>query len=154
MNDFTRIVLIGILLSVGFFGEQILEFAKNNVDIITPTVTVDEPSLEDKELVRPITNIDFSKEDAELISAYFTELASVVDKDSTVITNTSEFANFNLMSGVLYFDTSFADKYETLGENVESAVQNSIGLESAPLDDKKRNDLVNTLKAIAWSVNQ
>mgnify|MGYP003137212461 CR=1 FL=1 len=154
MNDFTRIILIGILLSIGFFGEQILDFAKNNIDIITPSVTINEPSLEDKELVRPITSIDFSEEDAKLISAYFTELADVVDSDSTVISNTSEFANFNLMSGVLHFDTSFADKYETLGESVESAVQNSIGLDSAPLDSKKRDDLVNTLKAIAWSVNQ
>ena len=153
MSNSLRIFLALIVLTIGFFGDNILDVVQN-IDINIPVVNVDEPSLENKELVKNIVNIDFEENDAKLVSAYFTELASVVKNDSGIIKNTEQFANFNLMSGVLHFDTSFADKYGELGEAVEYAVQNSIGLKNEPLDDDKRKDLVEVLEAVAWSVNQ
>lgn len=153
MSDSVRIFLALIVLTVAFLGESVLNYV-NNIDINIPVVNVDDPSLENKELVKRIVEIDFEEEDARLVSAYFTELADVVKNDSTVLKSTENFANFNMMSGILHFDTSFADKYEDLGESVEYAVQNSIGLENEQLTDSKRKDLVEILQAIAWSVNQ
>ena len=153
MSDSVRIFLALIVLTVAFLGERVVNYV-NNIDINIPVVNVDDPSLENKELVKRIVEIDFEEEDARLVSAYFTELANVVKNDSTVLKSTENFANFNMMSGILHFDTSFADKYEDLGESVEYAVQNSIGLENEQLTDSKRKDLVEILQAIAWSVNQ
>ena len=153
MSDSVRIFLALIVLTVAFLGESVINYV-NNIDINIPVVNVDDPSLENKELVKRIVEIDFKEEDARLVSAYFTELADVVKNDSTVLKSTESFANFNMMSGILHFDTSFADKYEDLGESVEYAVQNSIGLENEQLTDSKRKDLVEILQAIAWSVNQ
>ena len=153
MSDSVRIFLALIVLTVAFLGERVVNYV-NNIDINIPVVNVDDPSLENKELVKRIVEIDFKEEDARLVSAYFTELANVVKNDSTVLKSTENFANFNMMSGILHFDTSFADKYEDLGESVEYAVQNSIGLENEQLTDSKRKDLVEILQAIAWSVNQ
>ena len=153
MSDSVRIFLALIVLTVAFLGESVINYV-NNIDINIPVVNVDDPSLENKELVKRIVEIDFEEEDARLVSAYFTELADVVKNDSTVLKSTENFANFNMMSGILHFDTSFADKYEDLGESVEYAVQNSIGLENEQLTDSKRKDLVEILQAIAWSVNQ
>ena len=153
MSDSIRIFLALVVLTVAFFGEGILNSLKN-IDINVPVVNVDDPSLENKELVKRIVEIDFKEEDAKLVSAYFTELADVVRNDSSVLKSTESFANFNLMSGILHFDSSFADKYEDLGESVEYAVQNSIGLENEQLTDSKRKDLADILEAIAWSVNQ
>lgn len=153
MSDSVRIFLALIVLTVAFLGESVINYV-NNIDINIPVVNVDDPSLENKELVKRIVEIDFKEEDARLVSAYFTELADVVKNDSTVLKSTENFANFNMMSGILHFDTSFADKYEDLGESVEYAVQNSIGLENEQLTDSKRKDLVEILQAIAWSVNQ
>ena len=153
MSDSVRIFLALIVLTVAFLGESVVNYV-NNIDINIPVVNVDDPSLENKELVKRIVEIDFEEEDARLVSAYFTELADVVKNDSTVLKSTENFANFNMMSGILHFDTSFTDKYEDLGESVEYAVQNSIGLENEQLTDSKRKDLIEILQAIAWSVNQ
>jgi hypothetical protein len=153
MSDSIRIFLALVVLTVAFFGEGILNSLKN-IDINVPVVNVDDPSLENKELVKRIVEIDFKEEDAKLVSAYFIELADVVRNDSSVLKSTESFANFNLMSGILHFDSSFADKYEDLGESVEYAVQNSIGLENEQLTDSKRKELADILEAIAWSVNQ
>ena len=59
MSKTSRLVLAGILLVVGLFGEAFLEFVKANVEIVNiPSVDVDEPSLEYKTLVKPITDMD------------------------------------------------------------------------------------------------
>jgi len=155
MSNQLRTILAAILCAVAFLGEPAYEWIKNNVEVVnTPTVTIDERSMEDKELVEDIVKIDFSKEDADLVSCFFLELADVVGDDEDVIKSTGQFSNFNLMAGLLHFNTDFAGKYDGFGESVEYAVQNAIGLDNKPLTDGKREDLVNILEAIAWSVNQ
>jgi|TARA_B100000085_G_scaffold278281_2_gene299873 hypothetical protein len=155
MSNNLRIGLAFILVVVGLFGESTIGWFKDNVEVVNePEVKITEPSLENKELVRPISEIDFSKEDAKLVSCYFLEVADVVEDDSQVIKTTETFSNFNLMSGLLHFNTKFAGKYDGLGDAVESAVQNTIGLDNQALTPDKRKDLVEILEAIAWSANQ
>lgn len=159
MSNQLRTILAAVLCAVALFGEPAFEWVKNNVDIINivpddPDVKVNEPSLENKELVDDIVKIDFSKEDTELVSYFFLELADVLRDDDKIIKTTGQFANFNVMAGILHFDTDFAGKYRGFGDAVEYAVQNSIGLENQPLTDSKRQDLVDVLEAVAWSANQ
>ena len=156
MSNQLRTILAAVLCAVALFGEPVFEWVKNNVDTVNvvPDATVDEPSLENKELVDDIVKIDFSKEDADLVSCFFLELADVVGDDDKIIKTTGQFANFNVMAGILHFDTEFAGKYEGFGDAVEYAVQNAIGLENQSLTDSKRQDLVDVLEAVAWGVNQ
>ena len=156
MSNQLRTILAAVLCAVALFGEPVFEWVKNNVDTVNvvPDATVDEPSLENKELVDDIVKIDFSKEDADLVSCFFLELADVVGNDDKIIKTTGQFANFNVMAGILHFDTEFAGKYEGFGDAVEYAVQNAIGLENQSLTDSKRQDLVDVLEAVAWGVNQ
>jgi len=110
--------------------------------------------LENKELVKPIIEIEISQEDAELISLFYLELADVIDKDDTIIDSTGQFRNLNTFAGVLHFNTSLLGKYDSLGENIDTAIADAIGKQSVTMDDKKRDDLVEILSAIAWSVKQ
>lgn len=142
------------LVAGALFGEKAIDLVKNNVEIVNdPVVSVDEPSLEYKELVKPITDLDISSDDAKMLSAFYLEMADVIDKDKGVINSTGEFRNFNMMAGMLHFNTSLKGKYETLGEDIDSAIVETIGKQSVSLDDK-REDLVSVLEAIAWSVNK
>ena len=155
MSDSVRIVLALVLVVAALFGEKIVDVVKNNVEIVNePTVQVVEPSLQYKELVKPIVDIDISGEDADLISSFYVELADVVKKDDGVIDSTGQFRNFNIMAGVLHFNTSIQGKYETLGESVDEAIVNTIGKQSVELDDDKRQDLADVLEAVAWGVTQ
>ena len=155
MSDNLRIFLALVVIMVGLFGEKAAEFVRDNVEIVDETVyNISEPSLEYKELVKPITEIEISKEDAELISLFYLELADVIDKDDTIIDSTGQFRNLNTFAGVLHFNTSLLGKYDSLGENIDTAIADAIGKQSVTMDEKKRDDLVEILSAIAWSVKQ
>tara|TARA_Y100000004_G_scaffold165037_1_gene195590 strand:- start:378 stop:845 length:468 start_codon:yes stop_codon:yes gene_type:complete len=155
MSDNIRLTLALVLVVVGLFGEKVVNWAKDNVEIVDGTVyTITEPSLENKELVKPISETDIELKDAELISAFYLELADVIDKDDTIIDSTGQFRNLNTFAGVLHFNTSLLGKYDSLGENIDSAIVNAIGKENVKLDENKRQDLVDVLNAIAWSATQ
>jgi hypothetical protein len=155
MSDNIRLTLALVLVVVGLFGEKVVNWTKDNVEIVDGTVyTITEPSLENKELVKPISETDIELKDAELISAFYLELADVIDKDDTIIDSTGQFRNLNTFAGVLHFNTSLLGKYDSLGENIDSAIVNAIGKENVKLDENKRQDLVDVLNAIAWSATQ
>ena len=107
MSDNIRLNLVLVLVVVGLFGEKVVNWAKDNVEIVDGTVyTITEPSLENKELVKLISETDIELKDAELISAFYLELADVIDKDDTIIDSTEQFRNSNTFAGVLHFNTS------------------------------------------------
>jgi len=155
MNDTTRIVLALVLVVAALFGEKAIEFVKNNVEIVNePTVMVVEPSMENKELVKPIVDLDIAEDDAKLITAFYLELADVVSDDNSVIKTTEQFRNFNGMAGLLHFNSDLKGKYDSLGSDIDSAIVNAIGKQSTSIDEDKREDLSQILEAVAWSVNQ
>lgn len=154
MSDSLRIFLALCLVVGALFGEKVIDTVKNNVEIVNdPVVSVDEPSLEYKELVKPITDLNIATDDAQMLSAFYLELADVIEQDNGTIDSTGEFRNFNIMAGMLHFNTSLKDKYDTLGEDIDTAIVETIGKQSVSLEDK-REDLVSVLEAIAWSVNK
>jgi len=155
MNDTTRIVLALVLVVAALFGEKAIEFVKNNVEIVNePTVMVVEPSMENKELVKPIVDLDIAEDDAKLITAFYLELADVVSDNNSVIKTTEQFRNFNGMAGLLHFNSDLKGKYDSLGSDIDSAIVNAIGKQSTSIDEDKREDLSQILEAVAWSVNQ
>lgn len=155
MNENTRLILATAVLLVGLFGEKFVQLVKDNVEIVDGvTYTVGEPSLENRELVKPITEINIEPQDAELISSFYLELSDVILKDDTIIEYTEQFRNLNTFAGVLHFNTSLLGKYENLGEKIDSAIADAIGKQNVAMDKDKREDLSEILNAIAWSVSK
>lgn len=155
MSDNTRLTLAIALVIIGLFGEKVAQLVKDNVEIVDETVSlVDEPSLENKELVKPITEIDIEPQDSKLISSFYLELSDVINKDDSIIQYTEQFRNLNTFAGVLHFNTSLLGKYENLGEKIDSAIANAIGKQNVAMDEDKREDLVEILNAVAWSVTK
>lgn len=138
MNENTRLILATAVLLVGLFGEKFVQLVKDNVEIVDDvTYTVGEPSLENRELVKPITEINIEPQDAELISSFYLELSDVILKDDTIIEYTEQFRNLNTFAGVLHFNTSLLGKYENLGEKIDSAIADAIGKQNVAMDKDK-----------------
>jgi len=155
MSDNTKLTLAIALVIIGLFGEKVAQLVKDNVEIVDETVSlVDEPSLENKELVKRITEMDIAPQDSELISSFYLELSDVMNKDDSIIQYTEQFRNLNTFAGVLHFNTSLLGKYENLGEKIDSAIANAIGKQNVAMDEDKREDLVEILNAVAWSVTK
>jgi len=156
MSNVVRLILACLLTVAALFGEQVVEIIKNNVEIInTPSVNVDEPSLEYRTLVQKIIAVNIEKEDAKQISDFFLEVADVVNSDPGFLASTGKFREFNIKSGGLNFaGLELKDKYPNLGEEIDSAITNTIGLEDQELTSEKRKDLRDCLNAIAWGVHQ
>jgi len=156
MPNAVKLMLAAILVVAALFGEQIIEIVKNNVEIInTPSVNVDEPTLEYKTLVQKIVDMDIDKKDATQISGFFLEVADVVKSDPGFLNSTGKFREFNIKSGGLNFaGLDLKDKYPNLGEEIDSVIVDTVGLEDSQLTAEKRKSLCDSLSAIAWGVHQ
>ena len=157
MSKTVRLILAAVLCVSAIFGEQIIEFIKNNIEIVdnTPSVDVVEPSLTYKEVVKDIVAINIKSEDAKQISDFFSELADVVDADPGFIRTTGNFREFNMTAHSLNFaGLELKDKYPNLGEEIDEVIISSVGSEDQTLTDAKRSGLVKCLDAVAWAVHQ
>lgn len=158
MTNNLKIVIIVLLLIGAFFGPKIVEGVKNiewDWQTNTPVVKVVEPTLKYQGVVSKISAMDIETEDANKISDFYLELASVVKSDPMFIRTTGIFREFNMTAGGLNFaSTDLKDKYKNLGEEIDAAIVASIGVESVPLTDGVRQELVECLTAIAWAVQQ
>ena len=150
-----KLFLAALLTVAALFGEQVVEVVKNNVEVIsTPSVNVDEPSLEFKTLVEKIVSLEIEKQDAKQISDFFSQLSDVVRSDPGFLDTTGTFREFNVKSGGLNFaGLELKDKYPTLGEEIDNVLTSTLGVEDSKLSDKKREDLCDCLNAIAWGVH-
>ena len=158
MSKTTRMIIAVLFCLTAFFGESVLDFVKNNVEIVddsTPSVNVVEPSLSYKEVVKDIVDTNIAKEDANQISSFFLELADVIKTDPGFIQTTGNFREFNMTAGGLNFaGLDLKDKYPQLGERIDLCIIASIGKEDQSLTESKRKSLVDCLNAVAWAVYQ
>ena len=156
MSNTVKIVTALILCFAALFGEPVVDWLKNNVEIVnTPSVDVVEPSLAYKEVVKDIVSLDIDAKDAKQISDFFSELASVVNNDPGFIQTTGNFREFNMTAGGLNFaGLELKDKYPNLGEKIDEVIVSSIGPEDQELSNSKRSELVKCLGGIAWAVHQ
>ena len=156
MSKIIRVTLALLLVTGALFGEKIIEIVKSNVEIVnTPSVNIPEPDLAYKTLVNPIVAIDIEAKDAKQISDFFVTLSDIVEYEPGFISSTAAFKKFNETSGGLNFaGLNLKDKYPTLGEKIDTCIQNSIGLQNTSLTDEKRQSLCLCLDAIAWGVHE
>ena len=155
MSAKLRLILAGVLVFVGLFGQQIFSFVKENVEIVnTPSVEKEEPNLTYKTLVQDITDLDIEPQDARQLGDFFSELADVVKTDPGFIKTTGVFRDFNVRAGGLNFaGLEIKNKYPSLGQEIDGAIMDTLGDQDVSLTDEKRKELVDCLNAIAWSVN-
>jgi hypothetical protein len=155
MSNTLKLILAGILVVASLFGERIIEIIKTIEVDNTPSVNIVEPSLEYKDIVKEIVVVDIAKKDSTQISDFFSELASVVENDLSLIKTTKNFRDFNSLAGGLNFaGLELKDKYPSLGEHIDQSIVDSIGKENNPLSPEKRSNLVECLRAVAWAVHQ
>lgn len=162
MTKQTRLLAAFVLVISGLFGEDILDFVKNNVDVNiwptkpdTPVVVVDDPSLQYQDMVSNVVAIDIKGEHADVIAPFFAEVASVIETDPGFLKTTGQFRDFNVMAGQLNFaGTEIKGAYPTLGQSIDEAIIAAIGRENTSLTDEKRGNLVNILEAISWGVRK
>jgi len=116
MSNYLKLLLAAALVVGALFGENIVQFVKDNVEIInTPSVGLDEPSLEYKTLVEDIVAIDISNSDARHMSDFFSQLSDVVWLDPGFIKTTGVFREFNIKAGGLNFSgLELKNKYPSL----------------------------------------
>ena len=71
MSEKLRLILAGVLVFVGLFGQQIFSFVKENVEIVNiPSVEKEEPNLTYKTLVQDITDLDIEPQDARQLGDF------------------------------------------------------------------------------------
>jgi hypothetical protein len=160
MNKNIKIFLAIILCGGALFGDKIVTGVGNLPSILTPAKpdiapeTITEPLEEFKNKVKNIIAIEIEKDDSKLISAFFAEMADVIKNDNEFVKSAGQFRKFNMVAGGLNFNKNIKDKYQTLGEEIDKLIMDSIGKEDAVMDENKRSVLVNCLNAIAWGVKQ
>lgn len=160
MNKNIKIILAIVLCGGALFGDKIVDGVSNLPSIIIPSKpevppeTLIEPSTEYKDKVKSIVAIEITKDDAKLVSAFFSELADVIKNDSEFVKSTGQFRKFNMVAGGLHFNKDIKGKYQTLAEEIDKVIMDSIGKEDVLMDENKRSTLVNCLNAIAWGVKQ
>jgi|15BtaG_2_1085339.scaffolds.fasta_scaffold00126_31 hypothetical protein len=158
MNKKTRLIAAFILVLTGLFGEQLVQWAKDNVDFTPNTpdvVVVDEPSDLYQKMVKNVVDIDISKEHSSVLRPFFVEMASVIETDPGFLKSTGQFREFNIMAGAMNFaGQDIKGIYPDLGEAIDKAVISAIGKENIPLDGDRRERLVKILTAISWGTSQ
>lgn len=149
-----RLLAAIVLVVAGLFGEPIWDKLKD-IDLTPkPPITVVEPSLEYKTLVKPIIDMEIEGNDSILMSTFFDQLSSVVRNDEQFIKTTGQFRQFNITAGGLNFKNQIKGDYPDLGETIDGIIMQSIGKEDKAMDSKTRTDLSDTLNAISWGVTQ
>ncbi len=149
-----RLLAAIVLVVAGIFGEPIWDKLKD-IDLTPkPPITVVEPSLEYKTLVKPIIDMEIEGNDSILMSTFFDQLSSVVRNDEQFIKTTGQFRQFNITAGGLNFKNQIKGDYPDLGETIDGIIMQSIGKEDKAMDSKTRTDLSDTLNAISWGVTQ
>ena len=140
MSEKLRLILAGVLVFVGLFGQQIFSFVKENVEIVNiPSVEKEEPNLTYKTLVQDITDLDIEPQDARQLGDFFSELADVVKTDPGFIKTTGVFRDFNVRAGGLNFaGLEIKNKYPSLGQEIDGAIMDTLGDQDVSLTDEKK----------------
>ena len=108
----------------------------------TPDVEISE---QQKELV---TELEPYKD--ERLSEFYAAFADIVQRDKDVILTTGNIREAHVRAGKLYFQGTRESNPE-LAEKVDAAFASVLGLKNVALDDRKREDIIRLLEALAWA---
>ena len=158
MSRQVKVIIAIICIGLGLFWNQIPDLIDRVKDAPNVSVSITEPTPELQETVKGIPTLvtgDNAAKDKLLISDYFNQLANVVRDDPGLIDTTEKFRRFNSTAGQINFaGQSLKDKYNGLGKAIDDLIKDAIGNDNVELNQEKRNQLVQLLKAIAWTLRQ
>lgn len=158
MSRQVKVIIAIICIGLGLFWNQIPDLIDRVKDAPNVSVSITEPTPELQETVKDIPTLvtgDNAAKDKLLISDYFNQLANVVRDDPGLIDTTEKFRRFNSTAGQINFaGQSLKDKYNGLGKAIDDLIKDAIGNDNVELNQEKRNQLVQLLKAIAWTLRQ
>ena len=164
MKDSTKLSIGLLIVALGLFWPKIKEGVLNNLPDDTfgsSTVNVifekvDEPSDALKEDVAGISDLvvgDDADDDKIRLAQFYAQLSHVVRKEPGFIQTTGQFREYNSTAGQInYAGLSLKGKYPGLGQAIDQAISDQIGLENVELDVDNRDDLAKILAAISWEL--
>jgi hypothetical protein len=129
-------------------------------DPVTPEIPT--PSSDLVSIVSPITPILVGeksqlKKDVSALKSFYLEMADTLtrDKDTKVIKTTDQLRQTNINAGTIAFqNTGMKSRYPGLGQAIDKALADKLGLDIVELTDLKRKDAIDIFTAIAWACQQ
>lgn len=162
MSDSTKLTLAIILVAAGILWPKV----KDSIDLNDPKFgnslvnvvfeKVEEPSDAMKENVAGISDLvvgESADVDRIRLAQFYAQLSNVIRNEPGMLKSTEQFRTFNSTSGQINFaGISLKGKYDGLGQAIDEAIANVIGLENVSLDVDRRDDLSKVLAAISWEL--
>ena len=162
MKDSTKLSIGLLIVALGLFWPKIKEsinlpddsFGSSTVNVIFEKV--DEPSDALKEDVAGISDLvvgDDADDDKIRLAQFYAQLSHIVRNEPGFIQTTGQFREYNSTAGQInYAGLSLKGKYPGLGQAIDQAISDQIGLENVELDVDNRDDLAKILAAISWEL--
>ena len=162
MKDSTKLSIGLLIVALGLFWPKIKESIKLPDDNFTSSTVnvvfekVDEPSDAMKEKVTGISELvvgDDADDDKIRLAQFYAQLSKIVRNEPGFLKTTGQFREYNSTAGQInYAGISLKGKYAGLGQAIDQAIVDQIGLESIELDIDRRDDLAKILAAISWEL--
>jgi|32_taG_2_1085360.scaffolds.fasta_scaffold96628_2 hypothetical protein len=162
MKDSTKLSIGLLIVALGLFWPKIKESIKLPDDNFTSSTVnvvfekVDEPSDALKEKVTGISELvvgDDADDDKIRLAQFYAQLSKIVRNEPGFLKTTGQFREYNSTAGQInYAGISLKGKYAGLGQAIDQAIVDQIGLESIELDIDRRDDLAKILAAISWEL--
>ena len=161
MKDSTKLTIALGLVALGLMWPKIKEglgppdnFSSSTVNVVFEKV--DEPSDVLKEQVAGISDLvvgEDASDDKVRLAQFYAQLSKIVRDEPGFLKTTGQFKDYNSTSGQInYAGLSMKGKYSGLGQAIDQAIVDQIGLENVELDVDKRDDLAKILAAISWEL--
>jgi len=161
MKDSTKLTIALGLVALGLMWPKIKEglgppdnFSSSTVNVVFEKV--DEPSDVLKEQVAGISDLvvgEDASDDKVRLAQFYAQLSKIVKDEPGFLKTTGQFKEYNSTAGQInYAGLSMKGKYSGLGQSIDQAIANQIGLENVELDIDKRDDLAKILAAISWEL--
>ena len=161
MKDSTKLTIALGLVALGLMWPKIKEglgppdnFSSSTVNVVFEKV--DEPSDVLKEQVAGISDLvvgEDASDDKVRLAQFYAQLSKIVKDEPGFLKTTGQFKDYNSTSGQInYAGLSMKGKYSGLGQAIDQAIVDQIGLENVELDVDKRDDLAKILAAISWEL--
>lgn len=162
MKDSTKLSIGLLIVALGLFWPKIKESIKLPDDNFTSSTVnvvfekVDEPSDALKEKVAGISELvvgDDADDDKVRLAQFYAQLSKIVRNEPGFLKTTGQFREYNSTAGQInYAGISLKGKYAGLGQAIDQAIVDQIGLESIELDIDRRDDLAKILAAVSWEL--
>jgi len=162
MKDSTKLSIGLLIVALGLFWPKIKEsinlpddnFGSSTVNVVFEKV--DEPSDALKEKVAGISDLvtgEDAGDDKVRLAQFYAQLSKIVRNEPGFLKTTGQFRDYNSTAGQInYAGLSMKGKYSGLGQAIDQAIVDQIGLENVELDVDRRDDLAKILSAISWEL--